>query len=165
MYLYLYSGFLFLYLFSVEVSCGWLPLSLEMIAATLPTSDPTAPPNLTLSQRPLFRFRIFNSTIPPPTPNLFLSPDLLLPLLLKLFLICSAQSTESTPSEQVRKNVAQKEYKLPTTAASFSSCLHPSSSYPPPGSNPFQLSSNSTCHQPTLQDDFQKSDGHSCLKC
>ena len=109
MYLYLYSGFLFLYLFSVEVSCGWLPISLEMIAATLPTSDPTAPPNLTLSQRPLFRFGIFNSTIPPPTPNLFLSPDLLPPLLLKLFLICSAQSTESTPSEQVRKNVAQKE--------------------------------------------------------
>ena len=37
------------------------------------------------------------------------SPALLPPLLLRLFLIFSAQSTESTPSEQVRKNVAQKE--------------------------------------------------------
>ena len=65
--------------------------------------DPFPTPSL-----PIWDFQ-FNDSSANPQLLIFLSPALLPPLLLKLFLICSAHSTEGPPSEQVRKNVAQKE--------------------------------------------------------
>ena len=67
--------------------------------------DPFPTPSL-----PIWDFQFNDSSTNPQLVSFKRSPPALLPpLLLKLFLICSAQSTESTPSEQVRKNVAQKE--------------------------------------------------------